>query len=157
MRNGKYTPRFRSGDTLTNLLARNRKWSTEQDPAMMEVLANQQNPKILWIGCSDSRVPETTILDLCPGDLFVHRNIGNVVSGTDMSILSVIQFAVEVVKVEHVIICGNAHSPNGGLQQVTLSAAVVMLQLAAADMGLSTIGLPISGMCEPKIWKNSKG
>jgi len=116
MTNREYNTRFKSGESLAKLLARNKEWSAKQDPAMMAALANNQAPKILWIGCSDSRVPETMILDLLPGDLFVHRNIGNVVSGTDMSVLSVIQFAVEVIRVEHVIICGNAHSPYGGLR-----------------------------------------
>jgi carbonic anhydrase len=105
-RNGVYVPRFTAGEPVDKLLERNRKWAAKQDPVMINTLAKTQAPKILWIGCSDSRVPETTILDLLPGDLFVHRNIANVVSAGDMSILSVMQFSVEILKVEHVIICG---------------------------------------------------
>ena len=106
---GKYTPRFTDNTPITELFDRNAKWAArqaEENPGMIESLSHQQSPKILWIGCADSRVPETTILDLAPGDIFVHRNIANVVSATDMSVLSVVQFAVEVVKVKHIIVCG---------------------------------------------------
>ena len=99
-----YTPRF-SGD-INELLENNRNWAKKQDESMFTALAAKQCPKALWIGCSDSRVPETKILDLMPGDLFVHRNIANVVSHDDLSVRSVVQFAVEELRVEHIIVCG---------------------------------------------------
>lgn len=77
------------------------------DPGFFEELAKQQSPKYLWIGCSDSRVPANQITGLKPGEIFVHRNVANVVSQTDLNMLSVVQFAVEVLKVEHVIVCGH--------------------------------------------------
>ncbi|KAI9335007.1 carbonic anhydrase 2 [Zopfochytrium polystomum] len=78
-----------------------------ENPGLFERLAVQQTPEILWIGCSDARVPAESICGLGPGDLFVHRNIANVVVSTDMSLLSVLQYAVEVLKVRHVIVCGH--------------------------------------------------
>jgi len=95
---------------IQELLDNNREWSrqiTEQHPRFFPDLAAQQNPKYLWIGCSDSRVSANTIVGLMPGEIFVHRNVANLVVHTDMNCLSVIQFAVEVLKVEHVIICGH--------------------------------------------------
>ena len=103
-------PRFTDKTSINTLLARNRAWAERQNtetPLLFPSLAHSQHPQILWIGCSDSRVPETTILDLLPGDLFVHRNIANVVSSADLSVLSVVQFAVEVLGVNHIIVCGN--------------------------------------------------
>ena len=95
---------------LDDLLRNNRQWSERicrQDPQFFEKLALQQAPKYLWIGCSDSRVPANEIVDLMPGELFVHRNIANVVVHTDLNCLSVIQFAVELLHVQHVIVCGH--------------------------------------------------
>ncbi len=97
-------------DTLTDLFARNRRWSstrTQDDPHFFERLAQQQSPRYLWIGCSDSRVPANEIVGLDPGELFVHRNIANVVTHTDFNCMSVLQFAVEVLRVEHVIVVGH--------------------------------------------------
>jgi carbonic anhydrase len=102
-------PRFTEKTPINELLARNRAWADRQNtetPLLFPTLAHSQHPQILWIGCSDSRVPETTILDLLPGDLFVHRNIANIVSSGDLSVLSVVQFAVEVLGVNHIIVCG---------------------------------------------------
>ena len=79
----------------------------EKDSAFFSRLSKQQSPKFLWIGCSDSRVPANQIIDLPPGELFVHRNIANIVSATDLNGLSVIQFAVELLKVRHIIVCGH--------------------------------------------------
>jgi carbonic anhydrase len=94
---------------ISALLERNRAWAVrqaEQTPQLFPSIRNGQSPQILWIGCSDSRVPETSVLDLLPGDIFVHRNIANVVSAGDLSILSVIQFAIEILGVKHIIVCG---------------------------------------------------
>jgi carbonic anhydrase len=96
--------------TLKNLLAGNRKWAEsikETDPQFFEKLSEIQTPEYLWIGCSDSRVPANELLGLLPGELFVHRNIANVVVHTDLNCLSVLQFAVDVLKVKHVIVCGH--------------------------------------------------
>jgi len=104
---------------LQDLIDSNRRWSaavTAQDPSFFERLAQQQSPKYLWIGCSDSRVPATQIVDLPPGEIFVQRNVANVVSHTDLNCLSTIQFAVDVLKVEHIIVVG--HYGCGGVQAV---------------------------------------
>jgi carbonic anhydrase len=102
---------------LPDILARNRAWSEatrSADPDFFPQLARQQAPRYLWIGCSDSRVPANQIVGLMPGELFVHRNVANVVVHTDLNCLSVLQFAVDVLKVEHVIVCG--HYGCGGVQ-----------------------------------------
>jgi carbonic anhydrase len=95
---------------LEVLLDRNRRWAdkvTREDPLFFSQLAKQQAPGYLWIGCSDSRVPANQILGLLPGEIFVHRNVANVVSHGDLNCLSVIQFAVDVLKVRHIIVCGH--------------------------------------------------
>ena len=95
---------------LDHLLKNNRDWAervSREDPGFFERLSTQQAPKHLWIGCSDSRVPANQVVDLAPGEVFVHRNIANVVVHTDLNCLSVIQFAVEVLKVEHVLVVGH--------------------------------------------------
>ena len=95
---------------LQHLFDSNRIWSERirrQDPEFFSKLARQQSPEYLWIGCSDSRVPANDIVDLLPGELFVHRNIANVVTHTDLNCLSVIQFAVDVLKVKHIVVVGH--------------------------------------------------
>ncbi len=95
---------------LQNLLDNNRRWAesqVERDPDFFNRLAQQASPEYLWIGCSDSRVPANELLGLAPGDVFVHRNIANVVVHSDLNCLSVLQFAVDVLKVKHVIIVGH--------------------------------------------------
>ncbi len=95
---------------LQDLLRNNRDWAERiqrQDPDFFTRLARQQSPKYLWIGCSDSRVPANEIVGLPPGELFVHRNVANIVVHTDLNCLSVMQFAVDVLKVEHIIVCGH--------------------------------------------------
>lgn len=102
---------------LKELLERNRVWATEltaADPDFFPKLAKQQAPTYLWIGCSDSRVPATQLVSLSPGEMFVHRNVANLVVHTDFNCLSVIQYAVEVLKVDHIIVCG--HYGCGGVQ-----------------------------------------
>ena len=96
--------------TLSQLFANNRAWSSrirDQDPEFFAKLSRQQRPDYLWIGCSDSRVPANEIVDLLPGELFVHRNVANVVVHTDLNCLSVMQFAIDMLKVRHVIVCGH--------------------------------------------------
>jgi carbonic anhydrase len=96
--------------SLKQLLENNRAWAKEmvtQDRQYFSRLAQQQSPQYLWIGCSDSRVPANQITGLAPGEVFVHRNIANVVVHTDLNCLSVIQFAVDILKVRHIILCGH--------------------------------------------------
>ena len=114
---------------LAELLKNNRAWAESiktRDPEFFQKLAQQQNPRYLWIGCSDSRVPSTQLVNLPPGQMFVHRNVANVVVHTDVNCLSVLQFAVDVLKVDHVIVCG--HYGCGGVQ-----AAMENLQLGLID------------------------
>jgi carbonic anhydrase len=102
---------------LNDLFAKNRAWAAEMvrhDPAFFERLAGQQAPRYLWIGCSDSRVPANQIVGLLPGEMFVHRNVANVVVHADLNCLSAIQFSVEVLRVEHIIVCG--HYGCGGVR-----------------------------------------
>jgi carbonic anhydrase len=102
---------------LVSLFKKNEIWAERiraQQPDFFEQLAKQQNPKFLWIGCSDSRVPANEIVGLMPGEVFVHRNIANVVVHTDLNCLSVIQFAVDVLKVEHIMVVG--HYGCGGVR-----------------------------------------
>lgn len=102
---------------LTELFDNNRQWAAqirEDNPEFFEKLSKGQNPDYLWIGCSDSRVPATQIVGLKPGDIFVHRNIANVVSHSDLNSQSVIQYAVSVLKVKHIIVCG--HYGCGGVK-----------------------------------------
>ncbi|HKA22541.1 MAG TPA: carbonate dehydratase [Blastocatellia bacterium] len=104
-------------NSLTNLLDRNKAWAAnikKTDPEFFNRLAEHQSPEFLWIGCSDSRVPPTQLVALAPGEMFVHRNIANVVGHTDFNCLSVIQYAVEELKVEQIIICG--HYGCGGVK-----------------------------------------
>lgn len=121
--------------TLEHILKRNQQWAaavTDKDPSFFSDLSNQQSPEYLWIGCSDSRVPANQIIDLPPGEVFVHRNIANLVVHSDLNCLSVIQYAVEVLNVRHIIVCG--HYGCGGIR-----AAVEDKQLGLIDNWLSYI------------------
>jgi carbonic anhydrase len=103
--------------SLRHLFDRNLAWAervTARDPGFFTRLAKQQNPEFLWIGCSDSRVPANEIVDLDPGELFVHRNVANVVVHTDLNCLSVLQFAIDVLRVRHVMVVG--HYGCGGVR-----------------------------------------
>ena len=116
-------------EDLQELLEKNRQWAEEikaSDPQFFNSLAQQQTPRYLWIGCSDSRVPATQLVGRKPGDMFVHRNVANVVVHTDFNCLSVLQFAVDVLNVSHVIVCG--HYGCGGVK-----AAMDNLQLGLID------------------------
>jgi carbonic anhydrase len=102
---------------LKRLLEQNRAWAESikaSDPEFFQTLAKQQSPTYLWIGCSDSRVPATQLVGMVPGEMFVHRNVANVVVHTDFNCLSVMQYAVDVLKVDHIIVCG--HHGCGGVK-----------------------------------------
>jgi carbonic anhydrase len=106
-------------ESLKKLFAQNQAWAeaiTRRDPEFFQKLSRQQTPEYLWIGCSDSRVPANEIVGLLPGEVFVHRNIANVVVHTDLNCLSVLQFAVDVLKVKHVMVVG--HYGCGGVGKV---------------------------------------
>ena len=121
---------------LKALLQRNRAWSAEQrlrDPDYFRRLSEQQAPKYLWIGCSDSRVPANQIIDMAPGEVFVHRNVANVVVHTDLNCISAIQFAVDVLKVEHILVVG--HYGCGGVL-----AAMEDRRLGLVDNWLRHVG-----------------
>ena len=114
---------------LNRLLDQNRAWAEgikASDPDFFQSLAKQQSPKFLWIGCSDSRVPANQLVGLVPGEMFVHRNVANVVVHTDFNCLSVMQYAVDVLKVDHIIVCG--HHGCGGVK-----AALENSQLGLID------------------------
>jgi carbonic anhydrase len=108
---------------LEELFDRNRAWAAEmveRDPAFFTALAERQTPEYLWVGCSDSRVPANQIVGLAPGDVFVHRNVANVVVHTDLNFLSVLQYAVDILRVRHVIVCG--HYGCGGVSAALTGA-----------------------------------
>lgn len=120
---------------IQELLKNNKEWAErveKESPGFFKTLSEQQSPKYLWIGCSDSRVPANQITGLLPGEVFVHRNVANVVSHNDFNCLSVLQFAVEVLKVEHVIVCG--HYGCGGV-----NAALTTKKHGFIDNWLSNI------------------
>ncbi|MEH6501433.1 MAG: carbonate dehydratase [Pseudoalteromonas distincta] len=120
---------------LTQLFDNNRAWAesiTKEDPEFFSKLAGQQAPEYLWIGCADSRVPANEIVGLLPGELFVHRNVANVVLHTDLNCLSVMQFAVDVLRVKHIIVTG--HYNCGGVR-----AAMHNQQLGLSDGWLRSI------------------
>jgi carbonic anhydrase len=120
---------------LQELIDNNSRWAAaikEEDPQFFAKLANQQAPEFLWIGCSDARVPANEIVGMLPGDLFVHRNVANVVLHTDLNCLSVIQYAVDVLKVQHILVTG--HYGCGGVR-----AAMQDVQLGLIDGWLRSI------------------
>jgi carbonic anhydrase len=120
---------------LDELLQRNQRWASDavqRDPDFFRRLSGQQTPKYLWIGCADSRVPANQVVDMQPGEVFVHRNVANVVVHSDLNCLSTIQFSVEVLKVEHIIVCG--HYGCGGV-----NAALNGMRVGLVDNWLNHI------------------
>jgi carbonic anhydrase len=113
---------------LRDLFDNNRRWArriVDRNPDFFRALAAQQSPKYLWIGCADSRVPANEIVGLMPGELFVHRNVANVVVHTDLNCLSVLQFAIDVLRVEHVIVCG--HYGCGGVRAAYMRSSLGLI------------------------------
>ena len=131
---------------LAQLFERNREWAAAvvaDDPDFFTALAERQMPEYVWIGCSDSRVPANQIVGLAPGDVFVHRNVANVVVHTDLNCLSVLQYAVDVLRVEHVIVCGHygcggvgaaLHGSRHGLIDNWLRHVVDVAEMHAAEL-----------------------
>lgn len=105
---------------LNFLLENNRRWAEKRDPSLFKREAEGQSPKYLWIGCSDSRVPPNEILGLEPGEIFVHRNIANLAPPSDLNVQSVLQVAIEFLKIDHIIVCG--HYGCSGVQTATKEA-----------------------------------
>ncbi|HEX7990692.1 carbonate dehydratase [Stenotrophomonas sp. 610A2] len=121
---------------IHNLLQKNREWADrieKEDPEFFQQLSKQQSPEYLWIGCSDSRVPANQIIGMAPGEIFVHRNIANVVVHTDLNCLSVIQYAVDQLKIKHILIVG--HYGCGGVH-----AALNKVRVGLADNWLRHVG-----------------
>ncbi|WP_282266099.1 carbonate dehydratase [Stenotrophomonas sp. PS02298] len=121
---------------IHNLLQKNREWADrieKEDPEFFHQLSKQQSPEYLWIGCSDSRVPANQIIGMAPGEIFVHRNIANVVVHTDLNCLSVIQYAVDQLKIKHILIVG--HYGCGGVH-----AALNKVRVGLADNWLRHVG-----------------
>ncbi|HTO23258.1 MAG TPA: carbonate dehydratase [Spirochaetia bacterium] len=151
----------RTAEGVEQLLVNNRAWServTAQDPSFFPALSRQQNPRYLWIGCSDSRVPANEIVGLAPGELFVHRNVANIVVHTDLNCLSVLQYAVDVLRVRHVIVCGHygcggitaAHAGRslGLIDNWLRHAQDVMQKHAAALAALAGEEARVNRLCE---------
>lgn len=121
--------------SIENLLENNKRWAKsvkQSNPSLFSQLVEQQSPKYLWIGCSDSRVPANEIVGLLPGELFVHRNVANLVKHVDMNLQAVVQYAVDVLKVEHIIVTG--HYSCGGIK-----AALSQTNTGVADYWLRSI------------------
>jgi carbonic anhydrase len=145
---------------VAQLFENNRKWAAEMSaarPDFFRTLAAQQFPGYLWIGCSDSRVPANQIVGLLPGELFVHRNVANVVVHTDLNCLSVLQFAVDVLQVKHVIVCG--HYGCGGVKAALENAKLGLIdnwlrhvqdvrQQHAAEIDALAPPLQLDRLCE---------
>lgn len=153
---------------LQELFANNRTWAAKveaRSPGFFTTLLEQQSPQYLWIGCADSRVPANELVDLLPGDLFVHRNVANVVAHSDLNALSVIQFAVDALKVQHIIVVG--HSNCGGVK-----AALTNQRAGLVDNWLRHVqdvrdlhrhfleqldpGLRVNALCELNVLEQSR-
>ncbi len=158
-----------SDRSLVQLFENNRRWAARtvaRDPHFFETLSRQQSPKYLWIGCSDSRVPANEIVDLLPGELFVHRNVANVVVHTDLNCLSVLQYAVDVLHVEHVMIVG--HYGCGGVQAAAGTRSFGLIdnwlrhiqdvrdRHAAALAEIADDGLRLDRLCELNVIEQAR-
>lgn len=139
---------------IVKLLNNNREWARrvrEETPGFFDRLKRQQKPRYLWIGCSDSRVPANQITGLLPGEVFVHRNISNQVINTDMNLMCVLQYAIEILKVKHIIVCG--HYGCGGIEAVMRNRTFGLLEhwldnvKAFPDRGRITL----DEMCEQNV------
>ena len=120
--------RYNTARMLSELFDNNRRWAQQvsaRNPTFFSSLVAQQSPRYLWIGCSDSRVPANEIVGLAPGELFVHRNVANIVVHSDLNCLSVLQYAVDVLKVDHVIVCG--HYGCGGVRAAYLKSSLGLI------------------------------
>jgi carbonic anhydrase len=145
---------------LAELFERNREWAAAvvaDDPDFFSALAERQTPEYLWIGCSDSRVPANQIVGLAPGDVFVHRNVANVVVHTDLNCLSVLQYAVDVLRIEHVIVCGHygcggvaaaLHGSRHGLIDNWLRHVVDVAEKHAAELASLDQARQFDRLCE---------
>ncbi len=146
---------------IQRLLANNRAWSADirrRDPEFFPKLARQQRPSFLWIGCADSRVPANEIVGLLPGEMFVHRNIANVVAHSDLNCLSVLQYAIDVLQIRHIIVCG--HYGCSGVRAVVEGRRVgladnwlrhvedVRAKHEAAVSGAPTLDAKVDRLCE---------
>jgi len=119
-----------AGDAYQHALESNKQWASkvaQDEPELLPTCAKGQAPPILWLGCADSRVPETTILGCKPGDVFTHRNIANVINGTDISLLSIVQFSVFHLKVKHIVVCG--HTSCGGVAGALANSKLDILDI----------------------------
>ena len=137
-------------NSLKDLLASNQRWAAQiahKEPGFFDKLARQQAPEYLWIGCSDSRVPATQIVDLPPGEIFVHRNVANVVVHTDLNALSTIQFAVDVLKVKHILVVG--HYGCGGVGAVLQQSHLGLIDNWLRHIG--DIALKHAGKLDPSL------
>jgi carbonic anhydrase len=142
-----------SSGGVEHLLRNNRQWAervTARDPTFFQALSRQQTPRYLWIGCSDSRVPANEIVGLEPGELFVHRNVANIVVHTDLNCLSVIQYAVDVLKVQHIIVCG--HYGCGGITAAHAGRSLGLIDnwLRHAQDVMQKHGAVLAGLADAK-------
>ncbi len=149
---------------VKTLLANNARWAAnkvEGDPEFFTRLVSQQTPRFLWIGCSDSRVPANELLGLAPGELFVHRNVANLAPPQDINCLSVLQFSIEVLKVEHIIVCG--HYGCGGVRVAMEGKRNGLIdhwinpirdtydEHAKALLEISNVGARVNALCEHNV------
>lgn len=146
---------------IKELIRRNHDWAervTRDNPDFFPTLAAQQKPEILWIGCADSRVPANQVLDMAPGEVFVHRNVSNLIVHSDMNMLSTVQFAVEILKVKHIIICGHygcggvtaalSHDHNGLIDHWLLAIKDICAQHRAELDAITDFHEKVDRACE---------